>query len=86
MAVNTAAGEVAILLVIKNRRIFRVEGAEGTNGAGDVTPMTDAEKQAYFKSSYGCKPIETIYETEQTQSPTECFMIIGNTRIKIPCS
>jgi hypothetical protein len=86
MAVNTGAGEVGILLVIKNRRVIRVEGAQGTDGPGDVTDLTEQWKQDYSQSVYGCRPVETIYETKQTQSPDECFMIIAGKRIKIPCT
>jgi hypothetical protein len=85
MAVNTGAGEVGILLVIKKRRVIRVEGAQGTDKPGDVTELTEEWKQAYSQSPYGCRRVETIYETD-TQSPNSCFMCIGGFRVKVPCS
>ena len=81
MALNT--GEVACLLVIKNRRIIRVEEAEGTENK--VTPVADEQKQIYSQSTYGCRPVETIYETD-TQSPNSCFIIIGGFKVQVPCS
>jgi hypothetical protein len=81
MALN--AGEVACLLVIKNRRIIRVEEAEGTEG--NVAPLTDEQKQIYSQSSYGCRRVATILETD-TQSPNSCFIIIGGFKVKVPCS
>jgi hypothetical protein len=77
MALN--AGEVSFLVVIKNRSIVRVEEAEGT--IGKVTPLTAEQKQAYSKSSYGCRTVETIYETQQNP----CFIMIGDQRIEVPC-
>ena len=71
-------GEVAITLVIRARQIVRVEDAGGTK----VTELSPELKQAYSQSDYGCRPVETIYETRQNP----CFMIIGNMRIEIPCS
>lgn len=86
MTINTEAGEVRVTLVIKDRVIIGVEEAEVTNGFGKVGELSDAEKQRWARSSYGCRPIETIYETQQTQSPTECFIMIGKFKIKVPCS
>ena len=83
MAVNTGAGEVAVLIVIKNRSIVRVEEAGGTEGA--VSEISAAEKQAYSRSQYGCRPVETIYEHD-TLGPNTCFMIIGGFKVKVPCS
>jgi hypothetical protein len=81
MAVNLEAGEVGILLVIKNRRVIRVEGAPGTDGKGDVTELTEEWKRTYSQSPYGCRPVETIYETQQNP----CFMCIGGFQVKVPC-
>jgi signal recognition particle GTPase len=85
MAVNTGAGEQGILLVIKNRRIIRVEAGAGINPA-DVTELTEEWKQNYSQSDYGCRPVHMIYQTKQTQSPEECFIIIGGVRIKVDCT
>jgi hypothetical protein len=85
MAVDTAAGEVGILLVIKERRIVRVEAGAGI-ASGDISDFTEEWKKAYSQSAYGCRLVETIYETKQTQSPDECFITIGGKRIKIPCT
>ena len=80
MSVNTAAGEVGILLVIKNRSIVRVEEAAGTEG--QVSALEAEEKQTYSRSPYGCRKVNTIYETQQNP----CFMIIGGFKVKVPCS
>jgi hypothetical protein len=78
MALNS--GEVSFLVVIKNRNVERVEEAEGTEGK--VSELRAAEKQAWSQSDYGCRPIETIYETKQNP----CFICIGGFRIQVPCS
>jgi hypothetical protein len=77
MALN--AGEVAVLVVIKNRSVVRVEAAEGTEGK--VSPLTAAEKAAWSHSAYGRRPVETIYETQQNP----CFIEIAGFRIEVPC-
>lgn len=84
MAVDIGAGEVGILLVIQNRRIVRIEAGAGIK-AEDITDLTEEWKQNYSQSPYGCRPVNMIYQTTQTQSPAECFMIIGGKRIKVPC-
>ena len=84
MAVDTGAGEVGILLVIKNRRIVRIEAGAGIQSE-DITDLTEEWKQNYNKSDYGCRPVNMIYQTKQTQSPEECFVIIGGRRVKVPC-
>jgi signal recognition particle GTPase len=84
MAVDTGAGERGIVLVIKNRRIVRIEAGAGINPE-DVTQLTEEWKQDYSQSDYGCRPVHMIYQTTQTNSPQECFMLIGNMRIRVPC-
>lgn len=79
MAVKTSEGEVAFRVVIKNRRIVRVEEAEGTEGK--VEPLSPEQKDAYDKSAYGCRRLETIYETKQNP----CFVCLGGFRIEVPC-
>ena len=79
MAVNTGAGEVAFRVVIKDRRIVRIEEAEGTEGK--VFPLSAEEKDAWDKSTYGCRPLEMIYETKQNP----CFICIDGFRIEVPC-
>ena len=78
MALNT--GEVSFLVVVKNRSIVRIEEAEGT--AGNVSVLAAADKQAYSQSTYGCRPVETIYETQQNP----CFILIGGFKVQVPCS
>jgi hypothetical protein len=84
MAVDTGAGERGIVLVIKNRRIVRIEPGAGIE-SGDITDLTEEWKQNYSQSDYGCRPVHMIYQTKQTQSPEECFIMIGNKKIKVPC-
>ena len=73
------ADEVSFLVVVKNRGIVRVEEAEGT--VGQVSNVTAEEKQAYSQSAYGCRPVETIYETQQNP----CFIVIGGFKVQVPC-
>lgn len=82
MAADTKAGEVSVLLIIKNREIVRVEQAPGTEGK--VTPYTAEEKLRFSQSPYGCRPIETIYDHD-TQGPNTCYIIIDGYKIEVPC-
>ena len=84
MAVNTGAGEQGIVLVVKNRRIVRIEAGTGIS-PDDVTELTEEIKQDYAQSDYGCRPVHMIYQTTQTNSPQECFITIGGFRIKVNC-
>ena len=80
MPVNQAEGEVAFRVVIRNRRFVRVEEVEGTEGK--VLALTDDQKDAYDKSTYGCRPLATMYETKQNP----CFVCLGGFKIEVPCS
>jgi len=75
-----SAGEVSFLVVVNKRGIVRLEEAPGTEG--NVSSITAEQKQAYSQSTYGCRPVETIYETQQNP----CFIIIGNFKVQVPCS
>lgn len=82
MAANLGAGEVSVLLVIKDRTIVRVEEAPGTEKK--VTPFTPEERRKFSQSAYGCRPIETIYDHD-TQGPNTCYIIIDGYKIEVPC-
>lgn len=87
MAVNPEAGEVGILIIIKNKRIERVEPAQGTEGK--VRKLEPQEKDALFsryrQTKYGLRSVEEIYEHD-TEGPNTCVMYIDGFEIIIPCS
>lgn len=82
MAANLSAGEVSVLLVIRNNTIVRIEEAPGTYGK--ATTFTADEKERFSKSPYGLRPIETIYHHD-TQGPNTCYIIIDGIKIEVPC-
>jgi hypothetical protein len=74
--------DVEIKLMIRGKEIVGVEAA----GTGvEVTPLTPLERKQYEESSYGLRPVDTLYETQITQSPTKCFMVIGGFKVQVPC-
>jgi hypothetical protein len=75
-------GEVAIKLLIREKQIV---GVEGLGSDVEVTPITPEERKQYEGSSYGLRPVDTLFETEITQSAKRCFMVIGGFKVRVPC-
>ena len=94
MTVNPQAGEVGILIIVKNKRIERVEPAQGTEGK--VRRLQTKDKEALFSkyrgTEYGLRPVLSAEEVKielyehDTQGPNTCFMYIGDFQIEMPCS
>ena len=76
-------GEVEIKLVIRGKQIV---GVEGLGSDVEVTPITPEERKLYEGSPYGLRPVDTLFETEITQSPKRCFMVIGGFKVQVPCA
>ena len=75
-------GEVEIKLVIRGKEIVGVDAV----GSGiEVTPLTPLERKQYEGSPYGLRTVDTLFETEITQSPRKCFMVIGGFKVQVPC-
>jgi hypothetical protein len=74
-------GEVEIKLVIRGKEIVGVEAS----GCIEVTPLTPEERKQYEGSSYGLRPVDTLFETEIEQSAKRCFMVIGGFKVRVPC-
>jgi hypothetical protein len=76
-------GDVEIKLVIRNREVVEVAPLNG----GDYVERLSPEDHIELKhGSYGLRPVETIYETQVTQSAPKCYMIIGGYKVQVPCS
>jgi hypothetical protein len=75
-------GDVEIKLVIRGKEIVGVEAT----GSIAVTPLTPEERKLYEDSSYGLRPVDTLFETEITQSAKRCFMTIGGFKVQVPCA
>jgi hypothetical protein len=76
-------GEVEIKLVIQGKGIV---GVEAVGSDVEVTPLTPLERKQYEDSSYGLRPVDTLFETEITQSAKKCFMVIGGFKVQVPCA
>jgi len=74
--------EVEIKLLIREKRIV---GVEGIGCDVEVTPITPEERKLYEDSSYGLRPVDTLFETEIAQSAKKCFMVIGGFKVRVPC-
>jgi hypothetical protein len=74
--------EVEIKLVIRGKEIVGVEAA---GSDVEVTVITPEERKLYEGSSYGLRAVDTLYETQITQSATKCFMVIGGFKVRVPC-
>jgi hypothetical protein len=73
--------EVEIKLVIREREIVGVESIKGAL----VESLTDDERKKFKKSPYGLRLVDSIYETQITESPTKCYMTIGGFKVIVPC-
>ena len=76
-------GDVEIKLVIRGKAIV---GVEAVSGAVEVTPLTPLERKEFEGCPYGLRPVDTLFETEITQSPKKCFMVIGGFKVQVPCA
>lgn len=74
--------EVEIKLVIRGKEIVGVEAA---GSDVEVTVITPEERKLYEGSPYGLRAVDTLYETQITQSATKCFMVIGGFKVRVPC-
>jgi hypothetical protein len=75
-------GDVEIKLVIREKTIV---GVEAVGSDVEVTPLTPEERKQYEDSSYGLRTVDTLFETEITQSAKKCFMVIGGFKVRVPC-
>jgi hypothetical protein len=75
-------GDVEIKLVIRDKKIVGVEAA---GSDVQVTPLTPLERKQYQDGPYGLRTVDTLFETEITQSPRKCFMVIGGFKVQVPC-
>lgn len=64
---------------------IEIVGVEASGKDVEVSVLTPDERELYSKSSYGLKPVDTLYETQITQSATKCFMVIGGFKVRVPC-
>ncbi len=76
-------GDVEIKLVIREKKIV---GVEAISKDVEVTPLTTSERKDFETCPYGLKAVDTLFETEITQSPKKCFMVIGDFKVQVPCS
>jgi hypothetical protein len=76
-------GDVEIKLVIRNREIVKVLPV---NDGDHVTQLSPEEHTELKHSVYGLRPVETIYETQVTQSAPKCYIVIGGYKVQVPCS
>jgi len=74
--------DVEIKLLIRGTEIV---GVEATGSDTECTPCTLEERKLYESSPYGLRTVDTLYETQITQSPTQCFMVIGGFKIRVRC-
>jgi hypothetical protein len=72
MTVNPQAGEVGILIIVKNKRIERVEPAQGTEGK--VRRLQTKDKEALFSkyrgTEYGLRPVLSAEEVKLSSMST----------------
>ena len=71
MAVNTGAGEVGILLVIKNRRIIRVEAGEGILEKSDAD--RGVEERHILKVHMGADLSKRFMRLNKLNRPTSAL-------------
>jgi hypothetical protein len=76
-------GDAEIKLVIREKKIV---GVEAISKDVVVTPLTPSERRDFETSPYGLKTVDTLFETEITQSPKKCFIVIGDFKVQVPCS
>jgi hypothetical protein len=76
-------GEVEIKLVIHGKKIV---GVEAVGSDLQVTPLTPSERKEFEGCPYGLRTVDTLFETEITQSPKKCFMVIGGFKVQVPCA
>lgn len=75
-------GDVEIKLVIRDREIVSVEPISNV----EITPVAaPPDLKELKRSTYGLRPVETIYEAQWTQSAPKCFIIIGGFKVQVPC-
>ena len=74
--------DVEIKLLIRG---IEIVGVEATGSGVECTTCTPDERKLYETSPYGLRSVDTLYETQITQSPTQCFMLMGGFKIRVPC-
>ena len=67
-----------------------ITAINGPLGAG--TPLTTDERKKTRKSTYGLRPVDTLYDHDSKGEATieaatrKCYMIIGGFKVEVPCS
>ena len=76
-----------IILEVEDGEIKTVTGPDGPG-----TPFTLEDRKKFKKSHYGLRAVDTLYEhnsksfTLEAAATTECFMVIGGFKVKVPCT
>jgi hypothetical protein len=75
-----------IILDIEDGEIFGVTGPYGPG-----IPFVLDDRKKIRKSTYGLRPVDTIYDHDTKgeatiEAPRRCYMIIGGFKVEVPCT
>jgi hypothetical protein len=77
------AQQMEITLVIENREIV---DAYSTSAGVECSDLTAGDHRNFKHSAYGLRRVDTLFETQQTQSDPVCYMVIAGKKFIVPCT
>jgi hypothetical protein len=75
--------QIEITLVIENREIV---DAYSTSKSVERSDLTLDDHRNFKHSAYGLRPVDILFETQQTQSDPVCYMVIAGKKFIVPCT